>query len=267
MNIAEIMQRAEEVVAPYSGKLGSATIQDIGQDAVMAVWEASERGETLDIGTEVKKRAEREWKHVRQDQGIRTVPLEDVAEWLPAVNTLQGGDSGEFGRSSMSVPGVARVTPLEMVMEAAGAAGAAEALWGWLDSAQGGKRHSVSPRLASAVRDELPAVLAWWAHRGRSRCAEDWTSARAMAPTTELVQSPAEISDSQVSHYAREGKPRLRPTPVRVHTSDPESDGLAMLSFGPGAVRKPSRKGKREGQATVSLTNRNRWADVGNRAG
>lgn len=270
-SIAEAMEKAATAARPYSNRLGSAVIQDIGQDAVLAFWQASERGEELDIVAEVTRRAKREEWHARPDQGAVIVPLEDVTEWMPTTN-----DSGEFGSSVVPTPGVRSITPRELMMEAALAADVVRPVLGWLDEAsaqararngKAGRNVSLPKPLIEAVSAELPAVLAWWGHRTRTRQADDWKAARAMSPTTEHVASPAELSDAEVSYYAREGKPRRRPTPIKVHTNDPEADGMAILSFGPGRVNKPSRGGKREGQATVALGGRNRWADVGNRAG
>lgn len=281
MVIAEIMERAAKATRPYVGKLGSAVVQDIGQDAVLAVWEASERGEELDISIEVHRLCEREYKHVRKDQGIVTVPLHEAPEWMTSVNAASPAEPGlSFGMSQMAVPGVASMTRYELMLEAVQAIdGAAySALLEWLETANrqyaisrasGGKRsgkpRQVPEALSGPIRDQLPAVLAWWAHRGRTRATGDWNTARAMSPTTEPVRTPAEVSDAEVSHYAREGKPLLRPTPVRVHTVDHEADGMAMLSFGPGRVNAPSRRGKREGQATISLGGGRQWGDVGTR--
>lgn len=282
-SIAEAMEKAAEAVRPYSNRLGSAVIQDIGQDAVLAFWQAQENGEELDIVAEARKLCEREYKHARKDQGIVTVPLDEVSEWLPSINVSAGSEPGmDFGVSRTVVPGVANVTRRELLTEAALAVSpeANFAVIEWLEAAnaqrrtlsesggrKGGKPMSVPKALSEPIAAQAEAVLSWWGHRSRTRQADDWRTARAMSPTTEPVLTPAELSDAEVEHYARDGKPRLRPTPIRVHTSDPESDGMAMLSFGPGKVNEPNRRSKREGQATVALGGRRNWSDVGNRAG
>ena len=279
MLIEEIMEKAAEAARPYTDRLGSAVVQDIGQDAVLAVWQASERGETLDIVSEVRRGCFREYEHLRGDRGLHTVPLDEAPEWSPTTN-----DAGKFGMARQAVPGVTSMTRYELMLEAVQAVDGAAyaALLEWQEAsekqyrvsvASGGKK-SGKPRrfpeeLSGPIKAELPAVLAWWAHRTRERSADDWQTARAMSPTTERVASPAELSDSNPDNYLQPTTRKKRPTPVRVHTTDHEADAMAMMSFGAGAVRKPSRRKKGGSGATgstVTLGPR-RWADVGNKAG
>lgn len=277
MNIAEMMIEAQTAVKPWVRRLGSAVVEDIGQDAVMAGWEKLQAGEEVDVTSLVNTLANREWKHARPDQGPVTVPLDEVAEWMPSINVSAGSEPGmDFGMSRLPVPGVASVTSAEMALQAAEDAelehpGIIDALWSWVEyknstaGRRGGKSHNPPANLTDPIKAELEGVLAWWGHRNRTRCAADWDAAHAMSPTTAPVPTAAELSDAEVRYFAREGTPRKRPTPVKVFLRDDESDGLAMLSFGPGKVNPPSRRGKREGQATVALGGRNRWADVGGR--
>lgn len=277
MKIAEMMSEAEQAAKVWTRRLGSAVVEDIGQDAVMACWEASKTGEPFDVPGMVNQLANREWKHARPDQGPVTVPLDEVAEWMPSINVSAGSEPGmDFGVSRMPVPGVASVTRAEMALQAAEDAefehpGIIDALWSWVEhknstaGRRGGKSHNPPANLTDPIRAELPGVLTWWGHRNRTRCAADWDATHAMSPTTAPVPSPAELSDAEVRYFAREGTPRLKPTPIKDPGHDAAIDLLVMLELGPGKVNAPSRRGKREGQATVALGGRNRWADVGSR--
>lgn len=203
----------------------------------------------------------------------------------------------------MTVPGVADTTPSEVVTEAAASIGAHHALndlRARLATSKNGAR--LPARLIDAIRDAVPTVMRQHAREaGRTKPhADRWAMATLtnsalwcahwQTQPVDAGRTWAHVADDAVSRPATDERaccvaclpvippvgapdecdhaplPVKRPRVIRPHTTDPESDGLALLSLGSGPVRKASRRRKGGSGATgptVMVGGGRRWTDAG----